>query len=58
MTKAQAAWGYLTGAFLIAAVVLRAVDPSAIGYSLTCLVVAVLGWATLLGMLLSDRRSV
>lgn len=57
MTRAQAAWAYLTGLFLVAAVVLLIFRPEATPAAVTCLVVAALGWLMLAVMLLMDRRA-
>ena len=57
MTRAQAAWTYLTGLFLVAAVVLLIFRPEATPAAVTCLCVAGLGWLVVLIMLLVDRST-
>lgn len=58
MTRAQAAWTYLTGLFLVAGVVLLIFRPEATPGAVVCLTVAITGWLMVAIMLLVDRRAV
>ena len=59
MTQAQAAWTYLTALFLIAAVGLTifGTGDGAVGAAVLCYSIAVLGWLSLMAMLLTDRST-
>lgn len=64
MTRAQAAWAYLTALFLIAGVTLcfldTLTDVEGAGLTLataTCFTVAALGWIAILVMLVADREA-
>jgi hypothetical protein len=61
MTKAQAAWAYLTALFLIAGVVMTLYpEPGNAGRTVTtgvCWTVAVLGWMMLAGMIVADTKA-
>lgn len=57
MSRAQAAWTYLTGLFLVAAVVLLIFRPEATPAAVCCLIVAGLGWLIIMIMLLIDRNA-